>query len=90
MCGFIVFSLTTKVAGFEPTMKESKSFALPLGYTLKIKDVADWYSAHPNHLRQMLGIQTTSYLPIFLTARKVGRYQVYLGKKEPNITVSHQ
>ena len=52
MCGFIVFPLTTKVAGFEPTMKESKSFALPLGYTLKIKDVADWYSAHPNHLRQ--------------------------------------
>ena len=51
MCGFIVFSLTTKVAGFEQTMKESKSFALPLGYTLKIKDVVDWYSAHPNHLR---------------------------------------
>lgn len=52
MCGFIVFSLTTKVARFEPTMKESKSFALPLGYTLIIKDVADWYSALPNHLRQ--------------------------------------
>ena len=66
MCGFIVFSLTTKVAGFEPTMKESKSFALPLGYTLTIKDVADWYSALPNHLRQTRPYPdyiVTTYLP---------------------------
>lgn len=89
MCGFIVSSLTTKVAGFEPTMKESKSFSLPLGYTLIIKDVADWYSAipitYPNRIRN----QTTSHQPIFLTARKVGRYQVYLGKQEPTEANSH-
>ena len=67
MCGFIVLSLTTKVAGFEPTHEGVKVPCLTAWLYLNNKnDVADWYSAHPSHLRQTNphpDYIVTTYLP---------------------------